>query len=206
MTTYLQSKYNTKRTFTPRKPVKTFRDLDIYQKTLECAVIVMKDIVPVLESFGRPDAERPSAEIERPNADFEGKSLTSSSRGLSKNGNAEGSSQHRHRDVKYPFIEGMVNCAMTVPLSISEAHSIRFGDFPLGMSLIEKAMSGCNKMIVYLEHIKGLYGDKIDGSLIDDMINRYAESRVKTFHLQLSWKKWNGVQKENNPSDNKVRL
>jgi len=158
MSNYLQSKYNTKRAFTPRKPVKTFHDFDIYQKTLECSVIVVKDIRLKLVTL------------------------------------------------KYPFVEGMVDCVMNIPLSIGEAHSIRFGDFALGMSLIEKAMSGCNKMIIYLEHAKGMYGSKVDASLIDDLIGRYAESRTKTFHLELSWKKWNGVKREEGEVRGKVSL
>lgn len=146
-TNYYQSKY--KKEFTPRKPVKTFRDLDIYQKTMECAVIVVKNIRPKLEKL------------------------------------------------KYPFLDGITDCAMTVPLSIGEAHSIRFGNFPLGIQLIEKAMSWCNKMIIYLEHIKGMYGEKADpDGVLDEVIARYAEARTKTFHLELSWKKWGTVPRE----------
>lgn len=157
MKNYIQSKYNVKYGFTPKKPVKTFRDLDIYQKTLGCSVIAVKNIRPKLATL------------------------------------------------KYPFMEGFVNCAMTIPLSIGEAHSIRFGNFTAGINLIEKAMSGCNKMVIYLEHIKGMYGAKVDIGLIDDLIGRYAESRTKTFHLELSWKKWNNVKNETDTSD-KVRL
>lgn len=155
MMNYAQSKYKT--AFTPRKPVKTFRDLDIYQKTMECAVIVVKNIRPKLVTL------------------------------------------------KYPFIEGVTDCAMSVPLFIGEAHSIRFGNFPLGLQLIEKAMSGCNKMIIYLEHSKGMYGVKIDADgVIDEIIARYAEARTKTFHLELSWKKWNTAPREVTPA--KIRL
>ncbi len=188
MQNYAQSKYASKAggkfgsgTFTPRKPVKTFRDLDIYQMTLNCAVIVMKDVVPVLESFGKEDK------------DTKGKGKR-----------AAGAGQSRHGDVKYPFIEGVVDCAMNVPLSIGEAHSIRFGDFPLGLRLIEKAMSGCNKMIIYLEHIKGMYGAKVDQDVLDEVIARYAESRTKTFHLEQSWKKWSTAPRETGAP--KVRL
>lgn len=147
MMNYAQSKY--KKEFTPRKPVKTFRDLDIYQKTMECAVIVVKNIRPKLITL------------------------------------------------KYPFTEGAIDCAMNVPLSIGEAHSIRFADFAKGIGLIEKAMSGCNKMIIYLEHIKGMYGVKVDADgVLDEIIARYAESRTKTFHLEQSWKKWNTAPRE----------
>ncbi len=144
MQNYAQSKYKyqTTKAFTPRKPVKTFRDLDIYQKAMECAVIVVKNIRPKLVTL------------------------------------------------KYPFIEGITDCAMSVPLFIGEAHSIRFGNFALGLQLIEKAMSGCNKMIIYLEHSKGMYGEKVEREVIDELIARYAEARTKTFHLEQSWKKW----------------
>lgn len=128
--------------FTPRKPVRSFRDLDIYQKTLECSVLIVKDLVPVLEQLN------------------------------------------------YSFRENMVNCAMSVPLFIGEAHSMRFASFEGGVMLLEKSMAGCNKMIVYLEQMKGVYGEKIDVSLVDDLVGRYADSRTKSFHLEKSWKRF----------------
>lgn len=155
MKNYAQSRYKTN--FTPRKPVKTFRDLDIYQKTMECAVIVVRNIRPKLTVL------------------------------------------------KYPFVDGMTDCAMTVPLSIGEAHSIRFGNFSLGISLLEKAMSGCNKMVIYLEHIKGMYGAKADpDGVLDEIIARYADARTKTFHLEVSWKKWGTAPREVTPA--KIKL
>src|SRR3989338_927809 len=134
--------YNYLKPFTPRKPVRSFRDLNIYQKTLECSVLVVKDLVPVLHKL------------------------------------------------KYSFEENLVNCAMSVPLFIGEAHSLRFASFEGGVMLLEKSMAGCNKMIVYLEQMKGTYGSKIDVDLIDDLIGRYAESRIKSFHLEKSWKRF----------------
>ena len=47
-----------KKSFTPKKPVKTFRDLDVYQKPLECAVLISKDIAPQLVKNKYPYAER----------------------------------------------------------------------------------------------------------------------------------------------------
>jgi hypothetical protein len=179
MKPYAQTKYS-KYQFTPKKPVKTFRDLDIYQQTMNCAVIVTKSIVPVLESFGQEDKGT------------KGKRKTSDA------------GESRHGDVKYPFLEGIIDCTMTVPLSIGEAHSIRFGDFTKGLALLEKAMSGCNKMIIYLEHIKGMYGDKVDTGILDEIIARYAEARTKTFHLELSWKKWGSAPRAITPA--KIKL
>lgn len=145
MTEYIKNKYS--RPFTVKKPVRSFRDLDVYQKSMECAVIIAKNIKPNLLKL------------------------------------------------KYDYLENMLNCSMSVPLYIGEAHSTRFADFNGGVSLLEKAMAGCNKMIVYLEAIKGVYGSKVDVGLIDDIIGRYAEGRVKMFHLEKSWKRF----KEGNP-------
>ena len=128
--------------FTSRKPVRTFRDLEIYQKTFKCSVLVVKDLVPTLKKL------------------------------------------------KYSFEENMVNCAMSVPLFIGEAHSLRFASFEGGVALLEKSMAGCNKMIIYLEQMKGVYGSKIDADLVDNLIGIYADSRIKSFHLEKSWKRF----------------
>jgi hypothetical protein len=133
--------YN-KKFFTPKKPVRSFRDLEVYQKPMECAVLISKDIMP-----------------------------------------------HLVRQ-KYVFGERLLDCAMSVPLLVAESHSLRFADFALGVGYLEKAMAGCNKMIVYLEHIKGLYGTKFDMGLIEDIILRYATARIKMFRLEKSWKKF----------------
>jgi hypothetical protein len=147
--------YQNKKPFTPKKPVRSFRDLDVYQKSMECAVIIAKDMKLKLARL------------------------------------------------KYDYLENMLNCSMSVPLYIGEAHSTRFADFKGGVSLLEKAMASCNKMIVYLEVIKGVYGSKVDTGLIDDIIGRYAEGRIKMFHLEKSWKRF----KESNPKEeeNKTR-
>ncbi|MEK7128252.1 MAG: hypothetical protein AAB933_01660 [Patescibacteria group bacterium] len=52
-------------------------------------------------------------------------------------------------------------------------------------------------MSVYLDHIKGLYGDKVKVDLIDDLINRYVLVRSKIFRLEMSWKKFLAEDKKN---------
>ncbi len=133
-----------KKPFIPKKPVRTFRDLEIYQKTIECAVLISKHIAPPL--------------IKQ----------------------------------KYPFAERLAECALAVPLLVAESHSLRFADFALGVGFLEKAMSASNKMIVYLEHARGLYGSKLDPDLIEDIIGRYVACRVKMFHLEKSWQRFRG--------------
>ena len=47
-----------KKSFAPRKPVKTFRDLDVYPKPIECAVLISKNIVPALVKLKYAYTER----------------------------------------------------------------------------------------------------------------------------------------------------
>ena len=132
--------------FSVKKPVRSFRDLEVYQKTLEASVIVAKDVKPKLEKL------------------------------------------------KYALADNLTDCSMSIPLFISEGHSIRFGDHKQGILLLERAMVGCNKMIVYLEQAKGIYGSKItaelEGDLLEDLIRRYSDVRGKIFRLEKSWQKW----------------
>lgn len=131
-----------KKSFTPKKPVRTFRDLEVYQKMNECAVLISKNIMPKLAQQ------------------------------------------------KYPFAERLNECAISIPLLIAEAHSLRFADFALGVGFLEKAMSATNKTIAYLEHARGLYGSKIDQDLVEDIIGRYANCRIKMFRLEQAWKRY----------------
>jgi len=152
--------YNSRKTFSVKRPVRSFRDLEVYQTTLGASVIVVKDIRPKLAKL------------------------------------------------KYLLIAGLTDCAMTIPLLISEAHSIRFGDHKQGLLLLERAMAGCNKMIVYLEQAEGIYrpapdivlpsGGRSrktfltnnDRDLIDDLVRRYSDVRTKIFRLEKAWQKW----------------
>ena len=151
--------YNNKRQFIPKKPVRSFRDLEVYQKTLECGVLICKDLQPKLAKL------------------------------------------------KYNFLENMINCCLSIPLYVAESHSLRFSDFKLAVATLEKAMMSCNKMIVYLEQIIGIYcsaadvagpsGSKkrkasmaLDRDLIEDLMRRYMDVRGKMFRLEKSWKKY----------------
>lgn len=133
--------YN-KNSFRPRKPVRSFRDLEVYQRTMECSAIIAKDLRPILARQ------------------------------------------------KFPLLENMINCGMSIPLFIAESHSMRFFDFNLAVATLEKAMLSCNKMIVYLEQSMGIYGKKLPLDLVEDLMRRYIEVRGKMFRLGKSWKKY----------------
>ena len=127
--------------FSLKKAVKTFRDLEVYQQTLQCSVLVGKNLIPALVK------------------------------------------------AKFPLSEGMQNCALSIPLYIAESHGMRFSNFELAVATIEKAMQGCNKMIVYLEQVTGLV-EGIDTSLTEDLSSRYMQVRGKMLRLERSWQKF----------------
>src|SRR3989338_1060411 len=139
--------YDSFKRFGVKKPVRSFRDLEVYQKTLENSVIIFKNLRPLLARL------------------------------------------------KFPLLENMINCALTIPATLAEGHSIRFGDHKQGLLLLEKAMAGCNKMIVYLEQARGIYGSKLDGDLVEDLIKKYADVRTKIFRLEKSWQKFTPPQR-----------
>ncbi|MSU56267.1 MAG: hypothetical protein EXS51_03105 [Candidatus Taylorbacteria bacterium] len=128
--------------FQPKKPIRSFRDLEVYQKTLECAVIFSTDIKPQLAKLN------------------------------------------------YDLLEGMTNCALSIPLYIAESHGMRFSDFKLAVATIEKAMQGCNKMVVYLEQAAGIYVGQIPSDMLLDISRRYMDVRGKMFRLEKSWQKF----------------
>lgn len=135
-------------TFRAKRPIRTFRDLDVYQQTLEASVIV---------------AGKLKGKLSR---------------------------------LRYPPLDKMIDCALGIPLVIAEAHSLRFGDMQKAVALLEHTMAGCNKMTVYLEQARGLYGDKLEYDLIEETIKRYLGVRAKIFHLEKAWQKFAG----NNPA------
>lgn len=139
---------HTSRQFSPKKVVRSFRDLDVYRITIECATLITKDVAP-----------------------------------------------HLMR-TKYPFADRVHEQALSIPLFVAEAHSIRFADFARGVGYLEKAMASCNKMTVYLEHTAALYSEKFDIGLIDELIKRYADARGKMFRLEKAWKKFRPAQSE----------
>ncbi|TSC52169.1 MAG: hypothetical protein LiPW41_380 [Parcubacteria group bacterium LiPW_41] len=150
----------------PKKPIRSFRDLEVYTKTLECAVVIASSVRTSVPDF--------------------------------------------------PELSGMVNCALSIPLWIAEAHSIRFANKKEGITLLERAMAGCNKMVVYIEEMVGVYGvssgilpeektektekkktnsipiprNTLSLELADDLVKKYIEVRGKIFRLEQSWKKW----------------
>lgn len=141
--------FHRKSRFRPRKPVRSFRDLVVYQKALEGGVVVTKKILPLL------------------------------------------------KEVDYPFKDEMVECSLEIPRLIAEAHSSRFetGKFS-SLALLNKAMTGCNKMVVYLEQVRDIYSDEVDRVMVEELIRKYSYNRRKIFNLYKAWKRFMEKDKE----------
>ncbi|PIR87572.1 MAG: hypothetical protein COU10_03940 [Candidatus Harrisonbacteria bacterium CG10_big_fil_rev_8_21_14_0_10_45_28] len=132
--------------YSPKRTVRSFRDLEVYQVTIECSVIICAELIPILEKD------------------------------------------------KFPLVEGMRNCTLSIPLFIAEAHGMRFADFNRAAATLEQAVQGCNKMIVYLEQVQGL-SHNADASFTEDMLNRYLRVRGKMLRLEQSWQKFQNTKR-----------
>jgi len=128
-------------TYYPKRPVTSFQDLEVYQKLLNIAVVVVKRI-PM--------------------------------------------------DANIPLVKDLHEQVLILPVSIGEAHSLRFGDTPKALKILEEIMVGCNKTIAYLELYRNLYSTvSEDGAtFIEEQIKTIMSTRFKVLHLQRSWTKF----------------
>jgi len=114
----------------PKRPVKSFQDLEVYQKLLAIAVVIVKRTkVPhvILNSFQDPNET-----------------------GTGGHASTEG-------NIGTGTIQALHDCALSLPIKIAAAHSLRFGNTEQAIRILEEIMVGCNKIVVYLELYRDLY-------------------------------------------------
>lgn len=133
----------------PKKPLKSFQDLEVYQKTLEASVILAKHVDKYLRK-----------------------------------------KQKTSQELNDLLTRTMLICGLGIPHQIAEAHSLRFGDHTAAIAMIEKAMLGCNKIIVYIEQFRDICETGIEWEVFDDLIKKYLYVRRKILNLQRVWKKF----------------
>ncbi len=148
----------------PKKPVKSFQDLDIYQRALEAS----RSAAEIALSFDKPVPKSPKRKE------------------LKKNGILE----NGLKIVRETIIKNMLPCALGLPHLIAEAHSLRFGSQQDCIILLEKAMVNCNKMVVYLEQVRDICKTDLPWEFFDELIKKYALIRRKTLNLQRVWRKY----------------
>lgn len=136
-----------KSAFRVKKPIRSFRDLEVYQRASACATEVMTKVIPLL---------------------------------------GEGDS---------PIKQRLIDCCLKIPESIAAAHSHRFeiGD---ELKLLDDALEGSNKVVVYLEQARDIFVKDIEGRAVcEDLIKRYILARRKIFNLYKAWKKFQSYAK-----------
>ncbi len=148
--------------FFPKKPVKSFQDLEVYQKALEASVFVANKILPAIIQ-NKKSKTRKSAKPK------EGENLNSA---------------------KELIYKAVAPCALGLPHLIAEAHSVRFGSQQECIVLLEKVMMNCNKMAVYLEQIRDICETGIEWEVFDELIKKYFFLRRKVLNLERSWKNY----------------
>jgi len=88
---------------------------------------------------------------------------------------------------KSPIYAKMVEVALRIPEAIAESHSQRFEQGE-EIKLLEDALKGCNKAVVYLEQARDIYLRDTEGTaLCEDLIKRYILVRRKIFNLSRAW-------------------
>ena len=136
----------------PRRPVKSFQDLEVYQKLLSVAVAINKRITEDQK--------------------------------VKKNVNKT------YDEPMTILITKLLETALGLPIKIATAHSLRFGDSPKGILLLEESMLSCNLAVVYLELYRDLYNQDIETEFFEEHIRSLLTTRFKVMHLQMSWKKF----------------
>ena len=123
----------------PKRPVKSFQDLEVYQKTLAVSVAVVKRII---------------------------------------------STEHGE------IISKLRQFALSLPVKIAVAHSLRFADGQKAIDTLEEVMLNCNLTVVYLEQYRDIYNKEVEAEFFEEQIKNLLSVRMKIMHLQRSWKKF----------------
>lgn len=147
--------------YQPRRPVKSFQDLEVYQKALAVCVAVVKRISPskLKNRQGRVSTSDETSAPER------------------------------------SVIEKLHASVLELPVLLASAHSIRFSYPDESVKRLEEAMLKCNLSIVYLEQYRDLGKHEIETEFFEEQIRNLLACRMKTMHLQMSWKKFMGEKK-----------
>jgi len=166
----------------PKKPVKTFRDLDVYQLALEANVFVAKFVVP-LPTLSEVSVASPKRDKKATSA-----GIAAKGEGNIGIGTAE--------DIKKVILDTLTNCACSIPHLVAEAHSFRFGSQKECLILLEKVMLNCNKMVVYLDQTRDICETGLEVAKFEELQKKYLFIRRKVLNLQRSWQKYMNMPKE----------
>ena len=157
----------------PKRPVKSFLDLEVYQKALAICVAVVK----------------------RSAADFALSSDSRSPRPKDKRFYVPGAPVGLLDETKRLIVTELTHRVLKIPLQIAQAHSWRFADQAKAQQTLEEAMTNCNLAVVYLEQYRDICNAGIETEFFEEQIKGLVGLRQKTLYLQRSWKKFIGEKR-----------
>ncbi|MFH1956362.1 MAG: hypothetical protein ABIJ28_01830 [Patescibacteria group bacterium] len=180
--TNYKSKYSSG-SYSPKKAVKNFRDLEVYQKSLEGSVFVCNEVANFLEASKRPRADIVKAEVGKSQKGTEGQ------KGQETKGLAA-TSDNFGNVIENSIIKNMLQCALSIPHLIAESHSKRFGSSTECLNILDEVMLKCNKMVAYLEQTRDILNTGIETDRFEEEIKKYFHVRQKVLNLQRVWRKY----------------
>lgn len=149
-----------KKPYNPKRAIKSFQDLDIYQRALESNVFVVKEIVEKFEK-----------KIERKKA-------------------SAGLLQYWATTASARIIDNLFICSSKIPHLLAESHSKRFGTGTECLDILDEAMLQCNKAVVYLAQVRDICNTGIELEQFEEQIKKYFYNRGKILNLQRVWRKY----------------
>lgn len=170
-----------KKPYNPKKAVKHFTDLDVYQKALEAAVFT----VAILEAFY---------------CSVGGQGQKGTKNSMSDGTGSKMSGNIGNGTVKEYIIKNMSALALAIPHQIAEAHSKRFGSSDECLLILDKVMLGCNRMVVYLDQTRDICQTGLELSQFEEQTEKYFFIRRKVLNLQRVWRKYIEINKQEEKS------
>ena len=156
--------------FTPKRPVHTFRDLEVYQKTMEASVIIIKSLKPKLKLLKYDFVDNlVNCAMSIPLRLGEGHSLRFGD----------------HARAILLLEHAMAECNKAA-IYLEQVKGI-YG------SKLDRPSADIEPQRV--ERLSRKSPGTIDPDLIDDLVRRYADTRGKIFRLEKSWQKFHPPEK-----------
>ena len=187
--------YN-QRTFNPKKTVKNFTDLEVYQKALEAGVFTVSIILKTFQEK-HPSADIEFAEVEHPASEVEIAEVKPGTKGTKGTEILLQKDQATSAAGRY-VIKNMTACALSIPHLIAESHSKRFGTGEECLLILDKVMLNCNKMVVYLEQTRDICETGLEIEQFEEQTKKYFYIRRKVLNLQRVWRKYIKINKDEN--------
>jgi hypothetical protein len=177
--------YN-KKAYSPKRAVKNFTDLEVYQKSLEASVFAVNII------FDNFEKKKKTADKENVSEKDIKKKEKNSEEVEIKTENIFNNTLNADEYI----IKNMVACALSIPHLIAESHSNRFGSDDKCLAILDKVMLNCNKMVVYLEQTRDICDLELETEQFKEQIDKYFYIRRKVLNLQRVWKKYIDINKK----------